>query len=512
MALATVRSVALHGIEGQVIEVEAFICSGLPSFHVVGLPDATVNEARDRVRAAIVNAREPWPQMKVTVGLSPAGVRKAGSAFDLAIATAVLLAHDRVPPDVVRNAALLGELSLDGRVRPIAGVLPSVLAAVRSGIERVLVPASAAAEARLVPGADVTGITTLTQLIALMRGEDDPEPVPGEPVDDVGTAEPERPGPDLAQVVGQQEGRRAVEIAAAGGHHLLFVGSPGCGKTMLAERLPGLLPPLSTDDALEVSAIHSVAGALPAGRPLLRRPPFRAPHHTASTAALVGGGSAVIRPGAASLAHRGVLFLDEAAEFASGTLDALRQPLESGHIVIDRAAARASFPARFTLVLASNPCPCARTSGQGDVACECTSAVRRRYLGKLSGPLLDRVDLRVRLLPVSRADLLDGTVRGEPSELVAARVLAARHRASTRLRGTPWTSWGEVPGTEVRQHWHPPHAAMGPLNHEADRGRISARGMDRVFRVAWTLADLDGCDVPEERHVKEAVELRQGLA
>jgi magnesium chelatase family protein len=308
------------------------------------------------------------------------------------------------------------------------------------------------------------------------------------------------------------QGRRALEVAAAGGHHVFFLGPPGCGKTMLAERLPGLLPSLGPTEALEVSAVHSVAGLLTPERPLLTRPPFRAPHHTASVPALVGGGSGVLRPGAVSLAHRGVLFVDEAPEFRTGALDALRQPLESGSVEIARARATARFPARFLLVLAANPCPCARADGGQDLHCSCSPLTRRRYLGRLSGPLLDRIDLRVRLRPVSRAELLGENARGEPTAVVAARVRAARARSAARLAGTPWATVAEVPGPQLRARWSPPRPVMARLLRCTDRGQLSARAVDRVLRVSWTLADLAGLELPGEAEVEEAVELRGALA
>jgi magnesium chelatase family protein len=506
MGLARVLSVALAGVQGTVVEVEAHISPALPSVTIVGLPDAAVSEARDRVRAAALNSREDWPMQRITVGLYPATVRKAGSGFDLAIAAAVLLAAGAAPAHSLDGAALLGELGLDGRVRRINGVLPAVLAASAAGVKRVVVPHVTAAEAALVPEVEVLAVRSLGQLMAVLRGEELAEPVAQPIVDD----DDDR-GPDLLDVIGQAGGRRALEVAAAGGHHLLLLGSPGCGKTMLAERLPGILPPLSPSEGLEVAAIHSVAGALPAHCPVVARPPFRAPHHSASMAALVGGGSGVIRPGAASLAHRGVLFLDEAPEFHRGVLDALRQPLESGQVEIARAQATARFPARFTLVLAANPCPCARGTDMADLSCQCTPLARQRYLAKLSGPLLDRVDLRLLLPPVSRADLLGGERAGESSSDVAARVRKAREQARQRFAGTPWRLCGDVPGPELNVRWPVPPRVLAPLHREADRGRLTARGMHRTLRVAWTLADLAGRDGPDVGDVAEALQLRAGV-
>lgn len=523
MAFARTCAVALLGVEGVVVEVQADLEPGVAAFTLVGLADKSLSESRDRVRSAVVNSGTPWPQKKLTVGLSPAAVPKRGSGFDLAVACSVLAAAERIDPRAVADVMMIGELALDGRVRPVRGVLPAVLAAADAGFRQVVVPEQAVAEAALVPEVAVLGVRSLQQLIAVLAGEPvpDEEPAPGTaggPVAGWGLPQPEglrcglgareRP-PDLVEVSGQRRARRALEVAAAGRHHLLLQGAPGAGKTMLAERLPGLLPPLSRQESLEVTAVHSVGGTLPADRPLIDRPPYCAPHHSASMAALVGGGSGLPRPGAVSLAHHGVLFLDEAAEMASAVLDALRQPLESGHVVVARAAGMLRMPARVLLVLAANPCPCGRHgSPTGD--CDCLPSTVRRYRARLSGPLIDRIDLRVSVEPVSRAELIS-PVGGESTAVVAERVLAARQRAAARYTGHPWVTNGEVPGHELRTRWTPEPGALARAELDLDRGLLTARGLDRVLRVAWTVADLAGHDRPTVEDVDAALELRTGV-
>jgi magnesium chelatase family protein len=505
MALARANGVALLGVTGHLVEVQADIASGLPGLTLIGLPDAALHEARDRIRSAVVNSGEAWPARRITVGLFPATLRKSGSGFDLAIAAAVLGADGKVPPEALAERVLLGELSLDGRLRSLQGVLPAVLAASRAGVERVVVPVDNAAEAALVPGMAIEPASDLACVLGLLRGQIASADLPAVP-----RLLPSRPavGPDLADVAGQSRGRLAIEVAAAGGHHLYMQGPPGSGKTMLAERLPWLLPRLGADEAIEVTAIHSVAGLLPSASPMVTRPPFQNPHHTATPAALIGGGSATLRPGLASQAHRGVLFLDEAPEFAVRSLDALRQPLESGVIEVARAHAVARFPARFTLVLAANPCPCARAGTRQESACECPSAVRRRYLARLSGPLLDRVDLQIGLVAPSRAEMLADEEYAEGSEVVAKRVLDARRTSAERLRRSPWRTNAEVPGPELRRKWPLTRDASRRADKAFEVGWLTARGLDRVLRVAWTLADLGGRDSPGPDEVGVALDLR----
>ncbi|WP_262059133.1 YifB family Mg chelatase-like AAA ATPase [Streptomyces sp. STR69] len=530
MGFARTCSVALVGVEGVVVEVQADLEPGVAAFTLVGLPDKSLTESKDRVRAAVVNSGAAWPQKKLTVGLSPASVPKSGSGFDLAVAAAVLGAAERIDPRVLADIVMIGELGLDGRVRPVRGILPAVLAAADAGYEQVVVPECAAAEASLVPGVSVLGVRSLRQLIAVLADE----PVPDEEPDGLGRPDPllaglRMPGTgaatgmhsmgaahydpvhDLADVAGQHAARTAAEIAAAGGHHLFLEGPPGAGKTMLAERMPAILPRLSRQDSLEVTAVHSVAGLLPPGKPLIDVAPYCAPHHSATMQALVGGGPHMARPGAVSLSHRGILFLDETPEFSGQALDALRQPLESGYVVIARSAGVVRFPARFQMVLAANPCPCGRYSQKEDL-CDCPSTSIRRYQARISGPLLDRVDLRVTVDRVTREELSMYGARGETTATVVDRVRAARERAAARLADTPWRTNSEVPGRELRSRWHAVRGAMDEAERSLERGALTARGIDRVLRVAWTVADLKGHDRPDDTDVLLALQLRTGVS
>ncbi|NYD66556.1 YifB family Mg chelatase-like AAA ATPase [Agromyces atrinae] len=517
MAVARTKSVALLGLEGSVIDVEADLSSQLPGLSIIGLPDAALAESRDRVRSAAKNAGCPLPARKLTVNLSPASLPKHGSGFDLAVALACLAAAGEVSAESIAGVVHLGELGLDGRVRRVRGVLPAVVAAVRAGFTTVMVPSLNRAEAELVPGVRVIGVSTLGQA-AVHHGATIAEAVAEVGDDELAPAEEfgedlDGAVPELADIAGNAEAVEALLAVAAGGHHAFLLGPPGAGKTMLASRLPGILPDLDSEGALEVTSLRSLSDH-PIGDRLARRPPFEAPHHTATAASIVGGGSRLIKPGAAARASRGVLFLDEAPEFPAAVLDVLRQPLESGVITIHRANAIARFPARFQLVLAANPCPCGQY-GARDGECTCPPVARRRYLARISGPLLDRVDVQMRVprLTMTQLRLADGSPRLTTSA-ARARVVAARAVAAERLSGTPWRVNSEVPGPWLRGEGrlHPGGTATRALDRALENGAITMRGYDRVLKLSWTLADVDGSASPGHEHIGRALFLRKGIA
>jgi magnesium chelatase family protein len=511
MGVARTHAVSLLGLRGATVEIEASIAPGLPAFFLIGLPDAALGEAKHRVSAAVTNAGCELPHHRITVNLSPAALPKHGSGFDLGIALAILAADGTITAESIDRVAHLGELGLDGRLRPIAGTLPAVMAARAAGFDTVLVPTGNVDEARLVPDIRVVGVASLLDAVIWHGGEF--APVAVEPIMPaaVGGAASDDESLDLSDVIGSSDSVEAMLVAAAGGHHVFLLGPPGAGKTMLASRLPGLLPELDRAAAIEVSSLRSLAG-MPVGRTLPTRPPLESPHHTTTAAALIGGGSGLIRPGAAARASHGVLFLDEAPEFPASVLDALRQPLESGVITIHRANSVAHFPGSFQLVMAANPCACGQ-SGARDTECTCTPMAKRRYLGRISGPLLDRIDIQLRVQRITSARVR--VSEGEPqlsTREARIRVLAARAAAGARLGGTPWTLNSHVPGPWLRgQRMRLAPATTASIDRALERGGITMRGYDRVLRLSWTLADLDGEAIPSAEHVGRALYLRKAM-
>ena len=496
VVLASTATFTIEGVRSREITVEVDVRQGLPAFTVVGLPDTAVREARERVRAAMLNSGLEFPQKRVTANLAPAYFRKTGATFDLALAVGLLVASAQLPADSLGGCAVCGELSLSGSIRGVGGAVAMAFGARDAGLPRLFMPTANAPEAAVVEGVDVVGVDSLADLVAVLRGE--VEPASACPVD-LSTGFEAGCTLDLADVHGQPDGKRALEIAAAGGHSLLMVGPPGAGKTMLARRLPGILPSPTFAEAVEITNIRSIAGL---GTGLARERPFRAPHHTISASGLVGGGT-VPRPGEITLAHRGVLFLDELPEFSRSALEALRQPLEDGRVVVTRSQRTIEFPAATMFVAALNPCPCGRP-GQD---CSCTMIERSRYRRRLSGPLLDRIDLACELGP-ARLESVATPTQEEPSAVVRARVAAARERQAGRLAGTGAMSNGDMDGPLTRRT-----VQLGPIAAKClRRGHLhlglSARGHDRVLRIARTIADLDGRDDVDASDVEEALGYR----
>ncbi|MBO9577812.1 MAG: YifB family Mg chelatase-like AAA ATPase [Microbacteriaceae bacterium] len=510
MPVARTSAMALIGMHGELVDIEVDQGDGIPYVNLIGLPDASLNEAKDRIRSATANSECRLPSKRFTVNLSPAALPKHGSGFDLGIALAMLAAGGIVRPESVASVVHIGELGLDGRVRAVPGVLPAVLAAQRAGRTTIMVPAVARREAELVDGIRVVPVRSLREA-AIWHGADlDPDdeteedPAASAPVDESEHL------PDLQDVVGNEEAVQALVTAAAGGHHLFLLGPPGAGKTMLAMRLPGILPPLDMEAAIECASVRSLSGLPVLALPTV--PPFEAPHHTASAPAIIGGGTGIIRPGAIARAANGILFLDECPEFSRVALDALRQPLESGEITIQRANAVARFPANVQLVLAANPCPCGRL---GDAECACTPMARRRYLGRLSGPLLDRVDIQLTVRRITAVAMRAAADRAGrlTSSAAAARVVNARATAAERLRGTPWRRNADVAGAWLRAREHRlSRSATADLDRALEKGRITMRGYDKVVRVAWTVSDLDGRSSPGATEVSTALGFRTAVA
>ena len=500
--LSLAYSAAMLGIDGYVVRVEADSSPGTPGLAIIGLPDRALAEARDRVRAAIFNSGFAFPAGRLLINLAPADIRKEGPGLDLAIALALLAIDDQIDRTELQGIVVLGELALDGSTRAISGILPMVLGARNAGFSRIIVPTANADEAALIDEIDLYAANSLSAAVSVVLGTGGALRVRSQAPAPFG--ETHRFG-DFADVRGQRAAKRALEIAAAGGHNVLLVGPPGCGKTMLAQRLPSILPPMTIAEALEVTKIYSVAGFLGSQPGIIQTRPFRAPHHTISQTALVGGGR-VPKPGEISLAHFGVLFLDELPEFSRSAIEVLRQPLEEGAVTISRAAGTFTYPASFTLVVSLNPCPCG-FRGSRSSECRCDDAAVERYLAKLSGPLLDRIDLQIEVARIPFDEMI-GTQTAESSSAIRSRVVAARERQQQRFIGSPFLCNGEIPGAAVRTHCTLDTAGSALLRTACTQRRFSARAFDRIARVARTIADLADSTTIQAEHVAEAIMYR----
>ncbi len=516
MGVATARTVTLQGASGHVIDVQVDVAQGVVKTALVGRPDAAISEARDRCRAAVTNSRFEWPATRrVTILLSPADLPKRGPHFDLAIAVAVLSASNVVPAKALDGIVFIGELTLEGRLRAVPGVLPMAMAASARGIHRVVVPEVQTEEASMIPGMTVLGVRSLAQVVALLRREPAPEAPPVPPLASgpllTWRGEDRMEQVDLSDVLGMADAKYALEVAASGGHHLMLSGPKGAGKTTLAERLPGLLPDLTLEEALELSAIYSLAGCLPPGQHVMTRPPFRAPHHSATRTSVLGGGSGRVHPGEVSRAHTGALFLDEFPLFQAAIIEGLREPLESGEVTIARGDETATFPARTMFVLACNPCPCGEYHPTNrDNRCTCLEVQRREYRRKISGPIADRIDITRHVEPLTQTDRGDRFARVETSDEVRARVAAARERQARRYDGTGWRLNSTVPGPVLRDRWPLPEEAERLVEDRLYAGQLTRRGATRVHRLAWTVADLRGAAQPGPCEVDTALRLRAG--
>lgn len=508
MAIGSALSVGLIGLKAFIIQIQAFVSPGLPYFSIIGLPDTSLSEARERVKSACQASGAKWPETRVTVNLSPASMPKRGSSHDLAIAASVLSASGTIPHDCLNDTVVLGEVNLDGTVLPVNGLLPILLHARDQGVCKVIVPHANLDEAALVPDVNAIGVRHVGELIELMGGTAKYEIADlirdVNPNDDTMSTCP--PPGDLNEVMGQETAKWALEVAAAGGHHLMMTGPPGTGKTMLASRIPGVMSPLSESEQLEVASIRSLCGTLPSYG-ISDIPPFEAPHHTASTASLVGGGAGLAQPGAITRAHRGILFMDEAPEFSARTLQTLREPLESGYVAISRAKGTTYYPARFQLIMAANPCPCGYAYGNGE-RCTCKEKDRIKYFSRLSGPILDRIDIQIEVPPVERINP-GMTPSGDSSHAIRLRVIVARQTAQERFREFGWVCNAQATGTWLRANTST--KAIELVNHALASERLSLRGADRAMRLAWTLADLSGKTSPGPEEMMQGISMRTKL-